>query len=409
MNTRLINTIGQVRSLLEQASNLEPGWESKNECYQWVEDALRHFRYRSLNRVDKGVIKQYLAVATGYSRAQVSRLIEKYLAKGCLRRQQRTTNGFKARYTKADIRLLATTDRLHNDLNGAAIKKLCGRAYGRGDQRYERLATISVSHIYNLRQSRAYRTIRARKDATRPVKRAIGVRRKPAPEGRPGFIRIDTVHQGDKDKVKGLYHINAVDEVTQYQVVCTVERISEAFLVPVLEVILAAFPFDILGFHSDNGSEYINGRVAALLDKLRIDFTKSRARKTNDNALVESKNGSVVRKMLGYTHIPQAYAAEVNKFNRDCLTPYLNYHRPCFFAETEVDAKGRERKKYRYKNMVTPYEKFLSLPGCRQYLKKGETLEKLEAEATNMSDNEAAERLQSARESQFKTIFERKA
>ena len=172
---------------------------------------------------------------------------------------------------------------------------------------------------------------------------------------------------------------------------------------------MATFPFKLRGFHSDNGSEYINGRVAGLLEKLRINFTKSRARKTNDNALVESKNGAVIRKILGYAHIPQKYATAINEFNRNYLTPYLNFHRPCFFAETEVDKKGKERKKYRYENMMTPYEKFRSISNCKKYLKKGITLEELEARATSMSDNEAAERLQAARESLFQSIFERKA
>ncbi|WP_236631710.1 hypothetical protein [Endozoicomonas numazuensis] len=172
---------------------------------------------------------------------------------------------------------------------------------------------------------------------------------------------------------------------------------------------MAALPFKLRGFHSDNGSKYINGRVSELLEKLRINFTKSRARKTNDNALVESKNGAIIRKMLGYAHIPQEYATEINEFNRNHLTPYLNFHRPCFFAETEIDAKGKERKKYRYENMMTPYEKFRSLPNSKKYLKKGITLEELEARATSMSDNEAAEQLQTARESLFQSIFERKA
>lgn len=409
MNTKLIKTLEHVRELLVQAPLLEPEWESKDECYQWVEGVLRHFRYQSLTRPEKGLIKQYLTVATGYSRAQITRLISTCLSQGRLRRKQRTSNGFIRQYTKADIRLLAATDQLHNGPNGAAIKKLCERAFKQGDQRYVRLKDISVSHIYNLRQSKTYRNIRTPKDVTKPTNRAIGIRRKPRPEGQPGFIRIDTVHQGDKDKVKGVYHINAVDEVTQYQIVCSVEKISETFLIPVLEDILATFPFKLRGFHSDNGSEYINGRVAELLEKLRINFTKSRARKTNDNALVESKNGAVIRKILGYAHIPQEYATEINEFNRNYLTPYLNFHRPCFFAETEVDKKGKERKKYRYENMMTPYEKFRSISNCKKYLKKGITLEELEARATSMSDNEAAEQLQTARESLFQSIFERKA
>ncbi|WP_252179128.1 transposase family protein [Endozoicomonas sp. 4G] len=409
MNTRLISTLQQVQELLNQAPLIEPGWESKDECYQWVEEVLRHFRYRSLTRSEKGIIKRYLTVATGYSRAQISRLIKAYLSAGHLKRKQRTSNGFSNQYTKADIRLLAATDQLHNGLNGAAIKKLCERAYVQGDQSYERLKDISVSHIYNLRKSQTYRNIRSPKDVTKPTKRAIGVRRKPRPEGQPGFIRIDTVHQGDQDRVKGVYHINAVDEVTQYQVVCSVEKISETFLIPVLEELLASFPFKLRGFHSDNGSEYINGRVSELLENLRINFTKSRARKTNDNALVESKNGAIIRKILGYAHIPQKYATEINEFNKIYLTPYLNFHRPCFFPETEVDAKGKEKKKYHYENMMTPYEKFKSLPDFKKYLKKGVTLEELEARATSMSDNESAKQLQAARELLFQSIFERKA
>ncbi|MEJ2756771.1 MAG: integrase, partial [Gammaproteobacteria bacterium] len=101
------------------------------------------------------------------------------------------------------------------------------------------------------------------------------------------------MHQGDLDKVKGVYHINAVDEITQFEVVMSVEGISEAFLMPVLEALLAAFPFKIQCFHSDNGSKYINYQVAGLLEKLHIEFTKSRARHSNDNGLMESKNGSV--------------------------------------------------------------------------------------------------------------------
>ena len=209
MNTRLIKTLEHVRELLAQAPLLEPEWESKDECYQWVEGVLRHFRYQSLTRPEKGLIKQYLSVATGYSRAQITRLISACLSQGRLRRKQRTSNGFTRRYTKVDIRFLAATDQLHNGPNGAAIKKLCERAFKQGDQRYVRLKDISVSHIYNLRQSKTYRNIRTPKDVTKPTNRAIGIRCQPRPEGQPGFIRIDTVHQGDKDKVKGVYRCNS--------------------------------------------------------------------------------------------------------------------------------------------------------------------------------------------------------
>jgi hypothetical protein len=190
--------------------------------------------------------------------------------------------------------------------------------------------------------------------------------------------------------------------------VATCERISEAFLIPVLEALLDSFPFVIKGFHSDNGSEYINHEVAKLLNKLLIEEqTKSRSRHCNDNAQAESKNGAIVRKHLGYSHIPQRFASLVNVFCCDHLNPYINFHRPCLFAETIIDAKGRQRKRYPYQLMMTPYEKLKSLDQAAHFLKPGITFEQLDVQAGAVSDNEAAQRLNDARAVLFKTIFNR--
>lgn len=273
-----------------------------------------------------------------------------------------------------------------------------------GDTRFTRLAGISNGHLYNLRQHKTYRTRRGHVDKTRPVRSLIGERRKPAPDGQPGYLRIDSVHQGDLDGIQGVYLINAVDEVTQFQVVCAVERINEHFLLPILEQLIAAFPFTIQGFHSDNGSEYINHRVAKLLEKLRIEQTKSRARQTNDNALVESKNGSTVRKPLGYSHIPGRFATAVNRFTSGPLTEYLNFHRPCHFPTEVIDAKGKRRRHYRYQDLMTPYDKLKSLPQAEQYLKPGISFQMLDATSNQYSDNEAARRLNQARAELFQLI-----
>jgi len=119
------------------------------------------------------------------------------------------------------------------------------------------------------------------------------------------------VHQGDWDGAKGVYHINAVDAVTQWQVVGCASKISEQYLIPVLEAVLHQFPFRVLGLHADNGSEFINRTVARLLEKLRAEFTKSRSNRSQDNALVEGKNGAVIRKLIGYGHIPGEQAERV--------------------------------------------------------------------------------------------------
>ena len=311
-------------------------------------------------------------------------------------------------YTEQDVALLAQTDTLHGTLSGPATKRLLVRALEiYGDRRYEHLARISVAHLYNLRGRASYRNRRRQWDKTHPTPVAIGIRKAPQPEGRPGFIRIDSVHQGDQDGLKGLYHINAVDCVTQWQLVATCEKLSEAYLLPVIEALLAAFPFRIEGFHADNGSEYINHQVAQMLEKLLVEFTKSRPRHCNDNALVETKNGAVVRKHLGYSHIPQHFAAEVNVFCQDYLNPYLNFHRPCLFAEEIVDAKGKRKKRYPCKGVMTPLEKLASLPEPQRYLKAAITLSGLQREATRISDNEAARRLNQARAALFQSINRR--
>lgn len=378
---------------------------NKDDRYRWIQRELVRFRYLGLHRGDKGVVIRYLVRITGYSRQQLTRLIAQYRDRGELRRGQRTTTGFARRYTDQDIRLLAAMDERHGTPCGPAVKKLCERAWAVfGQAEYQTLAGISVSHLYNLRQSKTYTRRRQHFEKTRPTASTIGERRKPRPDGKPGYIRIDTVHQGDQDKQKGVYHINAVDEVTQWEVVCTVEKISEVFLIPALEQMLEAFPFVLLGFHSDNGSEYINKQVAELLEKLRIEFTKSRSRHSNDNALAESKNAAIIRKQFGYSHIAQHWASLVNTFNQEHLNPYINFHRPCFFPETLTDAKGKERKVYRYENLMTPYDKFNSLANAKDYLKPGMTSEILREVAHQISDNQAADQLQKARQTLFKII-----
>ena len=375
--------------------------------HAWVDATLKALRYRHLGRADKGLARRLIKRVTGLSRSQVTRLIGCHLRGREVkdRRGAPPANGFKRKYGPADVALLAEMDRRHGTPSGPAMRKLCERAFRVfGDQRFERLAGVSNGQVYNMRASAGYRRHRCQVDKTRPAKSAIGERRKPAPDGRPGWLRVDTVHQGDLDRIKGLYHINAVDEVTQMQAVVSVEKISERCLMPALAAILAAFPFAVRGFHTDNGSEYVNTPVAELLDKLRIEFTKSRARRSNDNALVEGKNAATVRKHLGHAHIPQRCAERVNAFAAGALTPHLNYHRPCYFPREEADAKGKIKKRYRYGDMMTPYEKLRSLPDAASYLKPGVSFEELDAIAMQMSDNESADRLNKAAAKLFQSI-----
>ncbi|MFW0860158.1 MAG: integrase catalytic domain-containing protein [Dehalococcoidia bacterium] len=392
----------QIKQFLEGSEALEFKALDVEEKYDWIETVLMRFKYYRLKRSKKGVIRRYIQKVTGYSRAQVCSLIREYQQTGELRRPPYRRHRFPKKYTLSDIGLLARTDELHGCLSGPATKRVMEREYEvYGHIEFENISQISIAHLYNLRKSNVYLGTSRQFTKTKPAVPKIGERAKPDPKGQPGHIRVDTIHQGDMNGRKGVYHINAVDEESQWEILASVERISEAYLVPVLDGMLTQFPFVIKGFHSDNGSEFVNKIVAELLNKLLIHFTKSRPRHTNDNSLVETKNGAVVRKNLGYAHIPQACAELLNAYHRDFLNPYINFHRPCFFPVSVIDRRGKIKKTYPYQEVMTPYEKLKSLPQAESCLRPGITFEALETIAKQMSDNKFAERMVKARSTLF--------
>jgi transposase InsO family protein len=322
---------------------------------------------------------------TGLSRAQITRLVTQYLGGEEVKPKPYRRYRFPSRYTREDIELLAAVDEAHGTLSGPATQKLLQRArHDFWETRYERLAMISVAQLYRLRKSRRYREQRIAYQPTRPTKVSIGERRRPEPNGRPGYLRVDTVHHGDLEGTKGVYHINAVDEVTQWQVVGATAQISEAYLIPVLEAMLEQFPFRIRGFHSDNGSEFINYTVANLLNKLLIEQTKSRPRHSNDNGLAETKNGAVVRRHMRYSYIAAPHAAAIESFYEEHFNPYLNFHRPCGVLERVSNAKGKEKRVYRW--YATPWEILRQMPDLARHLKEGITIQALDQQARAKSD-----------------------
>lgn len=393
-------SLEQIRAFLEGSHEVGFKGLKRAEVYGWVNQALRAVKYQALKRQGRGLVRRYVQKLTGLSRAQATRLIGRYLEGEPVELKAYRRHRFPQRYRREDIALLATVDELHQTLSGPATQKILQRAYyDFREAAYERLARLSVAQLYRLRQSPRYRQRRMVFQPTRPVQVSIGERRRPEPNGQPGYLRVDTVHQGDLDGVKGVYHINAVDEVTQWQVVGAVAQISEAYLLPVLEGMLAQFPFRIRNFHSDNGSEFINHTVAKLLNKLLIEQTKSRPRHSNDNGLAEAKNGAVIRKHMGYDHIAAPHAAAIAAFYQEHLNPYLNFHRPCGVPEWVVNAKGKSKRAYRW--YATPWEILRQLPGLAGYLRPEVTIDDLERQARRQTDNAAAEQMQLAKRKLF--------
>ena len=396
MNINHIRSLEQVEDFLQKMETMELETSSKKEVYEWMQKLLFTLRYQSLKKKEKGLVKDFLKKITGYSAVQLKRLVKRQ-KEGKLKWTKWQKGTFSAVYNEEDIALLHKVDEAHA-LAGPATKKIIQREYEVFKrEEYRKLAKISVSHIYNLRHRPSYERQGSFFDKTRPSACTIGTRQKPIPNGIPGFLRVDTVHQGDKAGKKGVYHVNIVDEVTQWELVFSVENICEQNMEQILGKIIDACPFKVLNFHSDNGTEYINKVVAQLLEKLLIRQTKSRARRSSDNALVEGKNGAIVRKFFGYFHIPasKTNAMKLNWLNEQWLNPYLNFHRPCGFATTITDKRGKEKKKY--EQYMTPYEKLKSLPNATEHLKSGISFQGLDLIATKQSDTEFALEMQKQR------------
>lgn len=406
----LISSISQIEIFLKTNKELGLKLEihSTKDKYEFIKSALLKFRYNTLSKKEKHLVLKYLKFFTNYSKSHLKRTVKKWKKGILFYNPIRKRNKFSFKYFPDDIALLIKTDVLHDCLSGEATKRILTREFEKFKKiEYGNISHISASHIYNIRNNnRQYNSSEARFfKRTNAVQTNIGVRRKPEPSGKPGYLRVDTVHQGDFNGKKGVYHLNIIDETTQYEMIATVEKITERYLKPVIEELLKLFPFTIYEFHSDNGSEFVNHITAELLNKMHIQLSKSRSRHSNDNALVESKNGSVIRKLYGRNYINIKKAKEIDKFNRKYVNVYLNYHRPCGFAENRIDKKGKLRKKYN--QWMTPYEKFKSLDKAKRYLKEDFNFDELDKIAYQKSDNEFAEEMQKEKKELFDKIMKR--
>ena len=399
-------SLAEIKDFIRSPQTVNFKSKSTNERNEWIEDILCKHKYFQCLKPEKTVIKKYIQGMTGLSKSQLTRLIRNQKKYGTLKPKEYQRNSFSRVYGLEEIALLADIDNAHHCLSGPATIQIIKEEYGIFNKiEYEKLKNLSVSHLYRLRATRKYHEKVKVFSKTNPTKVPIGERKKPEPNGRPGYLCVDTVHQGDKMGEKGVYHINIVDMTTQYEFVGAVEAISEQFMKPILEELIEKFPFTVIEFHADNGSEYINKIVVKLLNTLLIKLTKSRPRHSNDNPLVESKNSWVIRKHMGYIHIPKGKAITVNQFYQKWFNDYLNYHRTCAFPKIEIDKKGKEKRTYPHNNYMTPYAKLKSLKNAAQYLKLGITFEKFDETAYAISHTDYAIRMNKAKQVMKEQIF----
>lgn len=396
MNDSRIISITQLRNFLKGSQGFDFSLRDApiEEKYKFIDLTVDRLHYRALKKRDKRVIIAYLKKITGYKKAQLHRLIKQSIT-GTPRRKPYHRQHPVRIYNSGDIKLLEKTDELHLRLSEMATREIFRREYELfHHQEYQTIADISHAHITNLRHSPLYRSSWINHTKARQI--PIGITQSPENFGRPGSIRIDSVSQKD------VYHINSIDEITQWEIVICLPQISEFFMIPAIRELFDQYPFIIFNFHSDRGGETINYKVASLLQRLLIKQTKSRSYHVNDNALVETKNGSIIRKNMGWEHIKQEFADKINNYYRNYFNPYLNFHRPCGFPTIITDDKGRKKRMYHL--YQTPYEALKSITGAQKFLKPGQTFEKLDIIAYQQSDNEFAETMREEERKLFEEI-----
>lgn len=401
MDDSRLTHITQLRGFLKSSQQLVIEFGSLDEKYAFIDKTVDRFNYKNLSKKERKIVLSYIKKFTDYKKAQLFRLVKRAVA-GKLVRKAYTRVNPNIIYTARDIKLLEQTDELHLRLSSVATKEIFRREYVLfARNAYQNISGISSSHINNLRHSNSYKSSWV--NATKARQVAIGTTGKPQNNEMPGSIRVDTVHQRD------VFHINAVDEITQWEVVVCVPQITEKYLRPALALLLDQFPFVVFNFHSDRGIEFLNKTVAHILNKLLINQTKSRSKHCNDNALVECKNGAVIRKNMGYTHIAKVLTPLLNDYYTKYFNIYINYHRPCLFVtEVRKDEKGREKKIYG--EAKVPYDKVkqISKQKNKNFLKEGITFEQLDNIGYEKSDNDFAAILRAQERYLFNKISEAK-
>lgn len=394
-DSRLTN-INELTAFLKGSQKLVVTLEDKpiDEKYKFVSETIFKFEYFKLNRGDKKVVLLYLKKITGYKHTQLFRLVDRLKMGKLIKAKYVRTNPGKI-YTGSDIKLLEKTDELHLRLSEKATLEILRREFEVfKHSEFQTISSVSHSHITNLRNSLVYKSGWINHTKARTIQ--IGQTQKPESNGRPGSIRVDAVNQRD------IYHINAVDEVTQWEVVFCVPQITEDWMLSALKEIFNQFPFKIFNFHSDRGHENINYQIANFLQKLLIKQTKSRSYHSNDNALVETKNGSVIRKNMGWEYINRSLVFDINSYYKDYFNPYLNYHRPCGYPTITTDTKGKKTKMYEIYRV--PYEALKQIPNADKCLKPNITFKGLDQTAYKTSDNDFAKELRKQENKLFDMI-----
>lgn len=209
------------------------------------------------------------------------------------------------------------------------------------------------------------------KSSTNPsaIHTLIPLRTGPWGESPTGTTQIDTVaHCGGSLAGDFLYTVNCTDVPTLWGARRAQWNKGKIATVLSMEQIEKQIPFQVLEWHPDSGSEFINWHCKEWCDQKQQKLTRSRPNHKNDNCFVEERNGHIVRKWIGYTRLDHVELVEALNSVYDVLTPYLNH----FVASRRIVSKeriGASWKVKREKISQTPYQRILQKEDITEEIK----------------------------------------
>jgi len=246
----------------------------------------------------------------------------------------------------------------------------------------KRLLSISAAQIDRLLAPRKARIGHRGRSGTKPgglLKTQIPIRTDNWDITRPGFLEADTVaHCGNSLEGDFIWSVTYCDIYSGWTCNRAVWNKGAEGIVNATREVEASLPFELLGFDTDNGSEFLNWHLVRYFQdrKKAVGFTRSRPYKKNDNCHVEQKNWTHVRQLLGYDRLgEEEFLRPINDLYRDCWEPLNNY----FLPSAKLKKKSREGAKVKRKHdkPTTPCDRLLS---CAEVSEEGkEKLRKVRA------------------------------
>ncbi len=331
---------------------------------EYTETMMGH--YRGASRMEKSRLLDEFIRATGYHRKSAVRLLSGAKSTGTAGGRGRSpVYGPEMRDALAAV--WDASDRLCGKRLAPFMSELTGRLVEHGEltvsgEVREQLKRVSASTIDRLLRRYKDKGLRRPFSTTKPgslLKASIPIRTFAEwEENSPGFVEVDLVaHCGDTTEGFYLNTLSAVDIATGW-VECQAvwgkgqERVGGA-----VHKMARSLPFPLLGLDSDNGSEFINHHLYSYCQRNEITFTRSRPYKKNDNAYVEQKNWSVVRRLVGYGRYTSRLSLRQLERVYRLVDVYVNFFQPVMKLKHKTRNGARVHKVY--DSAQTPYQRLL--------------------------------------------------